>query len=313
MIQGFLGWLKKTFWDHSESDSPAPPEGPKAEHAMKRKPLSAKKPKAETCVLQPAYTVRLKLDTVVTAPSTADTLVTWCGLTDTGRVRDHNEDFFSCTAVGESILFVVADGMGGQDAGEVASKLAVDTVRREVESGIAGHQNDPQKLLECAVQRANAAVACEGASKGSDMGTTLTLALVAQDRAYIANVGDSRTYWMENGSIRQITEDHSLVAKLVSVGKLTREEARTHPQSNLLYRNIGSDGPVKVDTFQVDLRKGGSLLLCTDGLWNEVTDEDIHSVCAAESDTKAACARLIEMANKNGGKDNITAVVVRVE
>jgi protein phosphatase len=309
MMKGLMAFLKRIFFSHDDQPKTPTVFG----EPMKRKPPPTKKLKAETCVLQPAFTVRLKPDMDAPAPSKAQTLVTWCGLTDTGRVRDHNEDFFSCTAVGESILFVVADGMGGQDAGEVASKLAVDTVRREVESGIAGHQNDPQKLLECAVQRANAAVACEGASKGSDMGTTLTLALVAQDRAYIANVGDSRTYWMENGSIRQITEDHSLVAKLVSVGKLTREEARTHPQSNLLYRNIGSDGPVKVDTFQVDLRKGGSLLLCTDGLWNEVTDEDIHSVCAAESDTKAACARLIEMANKNGGKDNITAVVVRVE
>ena len=125
-------------------------------------------------------------------------------------------------------------------------------------------------------------------------------------------MGDSRTYWIENGSIRQITEDHSLVAKLVSAGKLTREEARNHPKSNLLYRTIGSDESVKVDTFQVDLKRGGSLLLCTDGLWGEVADEDIHRICALERDLKAACSRLVQLANENGGKDNITAIVVKI-
>lgn len=306
MIQALMSFLKKILRMNDGQKKAAQRDARSAG-------IDPKEPGAATRVLQPAYTVRLKPDPDEQAPSMAQTLVTWCGLTDIGAVRDHNEDAFSCMSIGESILLVVADGMGGHDAGEVASRMAVDTVGREVQQNSVKENKDPRKLLEHAVQRANDAVAGAGTGKGNSMGTTLTLALVTQDRAYIANVGDSRTYWIENGSIRQITEDHSLVAKLVSVGKLTREAARNHPQSNLLYRNIGSDGPVKVDTFQVDLRKGGSLLLCTDGLWNEVTDEDIHSVCAGESDTKAACARLIEMANKNGGKDNITAVVVRVE
>ena len=277
-----------------------------------RKKTSGAGPRGSTMVLQPAYTVRLKPEQDEPAASAVHTIVTWCGLTDTGKVRDHNEDAFSSTHVGESILFVVADGMGGQDAGEVASRLAVDAVNREAQNS-AKSCDDPKMLLERAVQRANHAVASEGAAKGSDLGTTLTAALVTQDRAYIANVGDSRVYWMENGSIRQITEDHSLVAKLVAAGKLTKEAARNHPRSNLLYRSIGSDGPVKVDGFQVELRKGGSLLLCTDGLWNEVPDDDIRNVCSAERDIKAACARLVELANRNGGKDNITAVMVRIE
>lgn len=263
-------------------------------------------------VLQPAYTVRLKPEQDEPAASAEHTIVTWCGLTDTGKVRDHNEDAFSSTHVGESILFVVADGMGGQDAGEIASRLAVEAVNREAQNNTKNN-GDPKILLEGAVQRANQAVASEGAAKGSNLGTTLTAALVTQDRAYIANVGDSRVYWMENGSIRQITEDHSLVAKLVSAGKLTKEAARNHPRSNLLYRSIGTDGPVKVDGFQVELRKGASLLLCTDGLWNEVADDDIRNICSAERDVKDACARLVELANRNGGKDNITAVVVRIE
>jgi protein phosphatase len=278
---------------------------------MKMKSLATKKIIKDTRVLQPAYTVRLKPDAEEPALQPKETTVTWCGLSDTGKVRDHNEDSFSSTPFGESILFVVADGMGGHEAGEVASRLAVDTVVREVGSHAKGDY-DPRKLLKQAVKKANRAVSQEGVRRGSSMGTTLTAALVTGDRAHIANVGDSRTYWIENGSIRQITEDHSLVAKLVSVGKLTREEARNHPKSNLLYRTIGTDENVKVDSFEVDLKKGGGLLLCSDGLWNEVKDEDIHKICVAEKDMQAACARLVELANRNGGRDNITAVIVKV-
>jgi protein phosphatase len=144
------------------------------------------------------------------------------------------------------------------------------------------------------------------------MGTTLSIALVSDAVAYIANVGDSRVYWMENGSISQVTTDHSLVAKLVDAGKLTREEARNHPRANLLYRTIGIDETVKVDTFRVELKKGGTLLLCTDGLWGELSDEEIRSVCSAGKDAKACASRLVRTANDHGGKDNITAVVVRV-
>jgi serine/threonine protein phosphatase PrpC len=280
------------------------------------------KPGGATRVLQPAYTVRLRPDPEDQIPAEAETVraveregapseIAWAGLTDIGMVRDHNEDNFSQLNLEEESLFVVADGMGGHDAGETASKLAVEAVCREVSEGVRRNY-DPKKLIEQAVQQANADVKREGKSKGSDMGTTLSVALIAGGTAYIANVGDSRAYWIENGSITQITEDHSLVAKLVAAGKLTREEARNHPKSNLLYRTIGNEETVKVDTFQVTLKKGGSLLLCTDGLWGEVADEDIHRVFASESDAKTACARLVGMANENGGKDNITAVVVKI-
>ena len=134
------------------------------------------------------------------------------------------------------------------------------------------------------------------------MGTTLNAALVDHDTAYIASVGDSRAYWIENGSIRQITEDHSLVAKLVAVGKLTREEARNHPKSNLLYRTIGSDQAVKVDTFKTGLKRNCSLLLCTDGLWGEVPDQEMYNVCSSEKNVKSACVRLIRLTKENGGK-----------
>ena len=315
MGEGLKRRLKKILFDANEQ-----PKKPAS--AVETASDTKKKRGRDTRVLQPAHTLRLKPEPEPAAPADQakakpepcpvdETSLVWCGLTDTGLVRDHNEDYFSCMNLRESTLFAVADGMGGHEAGEIASKLAVETACKEVQDGAKG-EYDPQKLLERAVQRANIKVIREGEIKGSNMGTTLTLALMQQDRAYIASVGDSRTYWIENGSITQITEDHSLVAKLVSAGKLTKEEARNHPKSNLLYRTIGTDENVKVDTFHVELKKGGSLLLCTDGLWGEVTDEDMHRVCALEKDLRAACSKLIQLANENGGKDNITAIVVRV-
>lgn len=235
----------------------------------------------------------------------------WYGLTDVGSVRDHNEDSFFCTGIEDTGLFIVADGMGGHDGGEVASRLAVETVCNELRDR-AKRESDPIALIEKAVLAANKAVISAGTKKGSNMGTTLGVALLSEGGAYIANVGDSRAYWIKNGSISQVTEDHSLVAKLVAAGKITKEEARNHPKSNLLYRTIGSDENVKVDTYHLDLEKGGALLLCSDGLWGEVRDEDIHRACMAEKDLKAVCGRLVQMANDSGGKDNITVVAVRV-
>lgn len=305
MILKLMGCLKKIMGAKEEQDITT---------------VGHEKPGGATRVLQPAYTLRLKpgleaqlpAETVQTTERrTALLNISWDGLTDIGRIREHNEDSFSQLSFGEKSLFVVADGMGGHDAGEVASRIAVETVCEEIRKG-AKTDTDPQGLIERAVQQANNEVRREGANKKSDMGTTLCVTLIADDTAYVANVGDSRAYWIENGSITQITEDHSLVAKLVAAGKLTKEEARGHPRSNLLYRTVGNDEIVKVDIFQVELKKGGSLLLCSDGLWGEVADEEIHKVFAAGSDAKNACARLVRMAIENGGKDNVTAVVVKI-
>ncbi|MGE5174378.1 MAG: Stp1/IreP family PP2C-type Ser/Thr phosphatase [Betaproteobacteria bacterium] len=279
--------------------------------------FARKKPGSVTPALKPAHTLRLKSEPIEAAlsepPSHAASPrpLSWYGVTDTGKVREHNEDNFSLLTLGDKSLFVVADGMGGHDAGEVASRIAMETV-----CGVVQKENtethDLLKLVERAVQQANIDVQREGACTGSNMGTTLSVVLVADDAAYIANVGDSRVYWIENGSIVQVTTDHSLVAKLVAAGKLTKENARNHPRSNLLYRTIGNDETVIVDTFRIGLKKGGTLLLCTDGLWGEVADEDILRVSATEAGAKAAGDRLVQMANEHGGKDNITAVVVKV-
>ncbi len=316
MIQVFLQWFKNILGIRKRKNI-------RREHkrGTGMTPLATKKLDMRTRRLKAVPTVKLRLmeEHPVADRARAGAMrpapllhLEWSGLSETGMVRDHNEDFFFCAGKEDTGLFIVADGMGGHDAGEVASKLAVETVCSSMREA-AEKENDPIELISRSVLRANEAVIREGIKSGSNMGTTLGVALVAENTAYIASVGDSRVYWIENGSISQITEDHSLVAKLVAAGKLTREEARNHPKSNLLYRTIGSEENVKVDTFTIELKKNGCLLLCTDGLWGEVTDEDIHQACAAEKDIRAACARLIKMANENGGKDNITAVMVKVE
>jgi protein phosphatase len=226
-------------------------------------------------------------------------------------MRERNEDNFAILSFGSTLLLVVADGMGGHDAGEVASRIAMETVCSVVQQAGLGNTDMPS-LVERAVQLANTAVRSEGERRGSDMGTTLSVALLEDGVAYIANIGDSRVYWIENGSITQITTDHSLVAKLVELGKMSKEDARNHPKSSLLYRTIGNSEDEKLDTFRVEMEQGGTLLLCTDGLWGEVTDEDLHRICTVEKDITSVCARLVQRANENGGKDNITAVVVKV-
>ncbi len=318
MGQRFLQWLKNILGIGKKKNVRS-----EHERGTGTAPLATKRLDVRTRRLKPAPTIKLRLDDLMdghpagnsAAPGTADApgllRLEWFGLSNTGMVRDHNEDFFFCAGKEDTGLFVVADGMGGHDAGEVASRLAVETVCSSVREA-AEKESDPIELVRRSVLQANDAVVSEGTKNGSNMGTTLGVALVAENTAYIASVGDSRVYWIENGSVNQITEDHSLVAKLVAAGKLTKEEARNHPKSNLLYRTIGSEEHVKVDTFTIGLKKNGCLLLCTDGLWGEVTDKDIHQACVTEKDVRAACAALIRMANENGGKDNITAVMVKV-
>jgi serine/threonine protein phosphatase PrpC len=266
-----------------------------------------------TRVLQPVHTVRLRpqAEESVITDATAPPTLSWHGITDTGLVREHNEDTFAFLDLGNRTLFAVADGMGGHDAGEIASAIAVKAVCSEVRER-GGESTDPLALVVRAVQRANDEVKREASRTGSNMGTTLSVALISEGTAFIGSVGDSRVYWIRNGSIAQITEDHSVVAKLVSSGQLTKEEARNHPRSNLLYRTIGNDETVTVNTFQVPLTRGGTLLLCTDGLWGEVGDEEMRQICSDEEDTDLICARLVQRADANGGKDNITAIVVKV-
>ena len=308
MLRTLLSFLRTVFGMNGQRYMAVP-------HSAGIAPVVLERQDVLTRVLQPVHTVRLRPAPERTPTPRAERGSThrellWHGITDRGMARDHNEDSFALLDLGQRALFVVADGMGGHDAGEVASRIAMEAVCDVVREG--EHHDDPLALVEKAMQRANTEVKQEALRNSSNMGTTLTAALIVNDAAYIGSVGDSRAYWIENGSISQITEDHSLVAKLAACGKLTKEEARNHPRSNLLYRTIGAEEAIKAGLFKVELKSGGMLLLCTDGLWGEMDDADLREICTAEPHTETICARLVQRANANGGRDNITAIVVKI-
>lgn len=224
--------------------------------------------------------------------------------TDVGVVREQNEDAFLVRAP----VYAVADGMGGHQGGEVASRLALETVDRR-------SREDHEVDLRNAVRDANRVVLerASGDSELSGMGTTLTLLRIEGPRVRLAHVGDSRAYLLRDGELRQLTDDHTLVNRMVKEGKLTEPEAKIHPHRSILTRALGVDGDLEVDVFTVDVDLGDRLLLCSDGLTSIVSDEEIQSVLAAQPDPQAACDELVEAANRGGGPDNITVVVLDIE
>jgi PPM family protein phosphatase len=222
------------------------------------------------------------------------------GASDPGRKRRRNEDSY----VIDPPLFAVADGMGGAQAGEIASKLAASAVR----------SGDPGRLEEL-IQEANRRVhqrSVEDAA-ASGMGTTLTVAEIVGERVTIGHVGDSRAYLVRDGSLEQLTQDHSLVAELVRSGKLTPEEAEQHPQRSVITRALGTDPDVDVDTFAVEPRSGDLFLLCSDGLTSMVDDRMIERLVEEKrGDLDGLVKALIRAANKGGGEDNITVVAFEI-
>src|SRR3954454_4724966 len=229
------------------------------------------------------------------------------GATDTGLVTAHNED----NSLADERLFAVADGVGGHKAGEVASQTAVDTLQREFT------EPTTDGLID-AVKTANRTVwdLAESNPDQRGMGTTLTaLALVDEDgeeRLAVVNVGDSRAYLLQHGELEQLTEDHSLVEQLVREGQLTPEEAQVHPQRSIITRALGLDPEVEVDSWELTPYKGDRILLCSDGLTNEVSDDEIASTLRSVSDPEEAARQLVNEARDHGGSDNITCVVVDV-
>jgi protein phosphatase len=229
-----------------------------------------------------------------------------------------NEDNWGWAHLSGSInLYVVADGMGGHAAGEVASEMAVDTICREARTRLGGVNGaSPERLenvLEESFQLGNNGIKDHSVQLGNDMGTTMVAALVIdRSLAYVANVGDSRGYLLREGTLHQITRDHSLVARMVEQNRITREQARSHPHANILLRTVGTERDVDIDIFSVELEQSDRLLLCSDGLWGEVEDADIESILNHHEDPRLACRELIRAAHHGGGKDNITVVVVRV-
>jgi PPM family protein phosphatase len=251
-------------------------------------------------------------------------------LSDVGRVRALNEDTCYVGTLplpqGEELhLCLVADGMGGAQAGEEASRLAAEAMRRSVERALAAQvpssDEDWQALLREAAATANGTVYREAQAHSTQrgMGTTLTVALLIGDHAHIAQVGDSRAYLFNRSGLSadgalaaQLTNDHSLVARLVDIGQITAEEARSHPQRNLLYRSLGTDPTVDIDTYSQPLQEGDRLLLCSDGLTNHVEDAELAQIVLEHSAPDAICAKLVALANERGGRDNISVIVVQV-
>jgi len=245
--------------------------------------------------------------------------------TDVGKMREHNEDTaLVITAAhdgGEKRpwfgLFVLADGMGGHRAGEMASSLAARVAAHHIARhvylpSLTDREHDANRpalteILVDAVQAANEAVVDQ--LPGS--GTTLTCAIVLGTQAYVGHVGDSRAYLLTEDGLDQITRDHSLLDRLISLGELAREEAAEHPQKNVLYRAVGQSGRLDVDTHVRKIPPGDHLLLCSDGLWNMVDDEVIVEVVTKASSLQAACEDLVAAANLAGGRDNTTAILWR--
>lgn len=248
-------------------------------------------------------------------------------ITDVGRVRGHNEDALfvfsgeheASNGVPPFGLFVLADGMGGHQSGEIASALALRVSAHQLISQIylpmlagtdrGSDQPSLTDVVRDAITRANRAVT-QG-FPGS--GCTLTSAMVLGDRLFIGHVGDSRAYLLrENQPPNQLTKDHSLVSRLQEMGQLTAEEAAVHPQRNVLYRAIGQGGALEVDVLTYALESGDRLLLCSDGLWGLIDEADLWQIIQTSSTPQQACDRLVEAANAAGGHDNITVVLVEI-
>jgi PPM family protein phosphatase len=225
---------------------------------------------------------------------------------DTGRARRANEDAFFAHAP----VFAVADGMGGAQAGEVASRTVVDCLRRGLPDG-----GSPEERLAALAEEANGLIHRKAAEdeQRAGMGTTLTAAYVDEDAVSFGHVGDSRAYLFRDGKLKQLTNDHSLVGEMVRRGKLTAEQAEEHPQRSIITRALGPEPAVEVDHMTTFARDGDVFLLCSDGLTSMVPDEQIERTLADAPDLQAAGQALIDAANGAGGRDNITVILFRVE
>ena len=233
-------------------------------------------------------------------------------ITDTGVLRTMNQDycFSSDTPIGNlPNLYIVCDGMGGHKAGEYASRY---TVERIVAHTSRSRSENPVRILRDAIQKANEILVVESKedAEKQGMGTTVVAATIIDHKMYVANVGDSRLYVIGE-TIEQITKDHSYVEEMIRMGKVTREDARLHEKKNVITRAVGATEKIRTDIFEVDLKDSDIVLMCSDGLSNMVTDERIAEIVLASVHTEEIARKLVDEANKNGGQDNITAVVLK--
>ena len=233
------------------------------------------------------------------------------GMKDIGKCREINQDYISVSE--EPIgnlpnLFLVADGMGGHKAGDLASEYTVAKVQEAVSKSM---QTIPYQILKGAFQYANQKLLEKAGESDSytGMGTTLVAATVNKGMVYVVNVGDSRLYKIGD-RIEQITEDHSLVEEMVRMGEISKEQARNHPDKNIITKAMGVSDTVEPDYFDTDLQKGECLLMCSDGLTNMVSDRQIKEIVELRTDLESCAKELIRAANQNGGRDNIAVVLI---
>ena len=234
-------------------------------------------------------------------------------LTDIGEKRQINQDYVFCseTAIGKlPNLFVVADGMGGHNAGDYASRFCVEFFKQQIEES---NLELPVSSIEAALQETNASLKsiADEQAELEGMGTTFVVATILDKEMYVANIGDSRLYVISQ-EMKQITEDHSLVEAMVKTGELDREQARVHPSKNVITRALGTNEYLEPDFFEVSLEVGDVVLMCSDGLTNMLEDEAIERIIKENDNLESAAQTLVDCANKNGGKDNIAVIIIKV-
>ncbi len=259
---------------------------------------------------------------IIQAPPTMK--VEFVAATDVGRRREHNEDsyltmhFERCHLDKTEALLIlaVADGMGGHAAGEVASKLCLQVfsshLLKAIQDWLNFSETNWHEALKSATFEANRQVFAEAQAMRNNMGTTLTVTVICGNKVFFANVGDSRGYLLQSEKLKQITKDHSLVQQYVDAGLLTPEQARWHPQRNIITQAVGIEPTVQVDTFELNLQRGDLVLVCSDGLVDMVDDSEIERVLLSEPDLKLAAQTLIKLANEAGGDDNITLAIAKI-
>jgi PPM family protein phosphatase len=267
---------------------------------------------------------------------TGDIVVHVFGRTDVGRTREHNEDAFVVadlttdnatlqpevrmhTVGSKGSLFMVADGMGGAAAGEIASAMAVDAVLGQLRTTWLGDSSsEPERFvraIKIATKTANEQIHAYATAHPEyrGMGTTATIAGLLADTLYLAQVGDSRAYLVRDGVVRQITKDQSLMQKLIEAGELTEEEAEHSERRNIILQALGPEPTIKIDLTHQTVRRGDLLVLCSDGLSGQVSKDEIAKVVTREPDLTNACKELIDLANEHGGPDNITVIIARFD
>jgi protein phosphatase len=233
-------------------------------------------------------------------------------LTDVGRKRTHNEDYYGFFKASEEVLAVVADGMGGHTSGEIASRMAVEIIYENYSK--ERDDKDVLEALRSAFQVANFTILQKSLEQESlnGMGTTATALVLKGDQAFVGHMGDSRAYLLRDSTVSQLTKDHSVVERMVDQGLLSREEANRHPQKNVIYKTLGVNMDVEVDLLgPIPVTINDIFLLCSDGLTNFVSDQELLAIVTKESPQRA-CETLIHLANQRGGHDNITVQILKV-